>query len=450
MDNIEIIKNRWNEILDYIVNEFELTTVSHDTWLLPMIPVRCTDHRLYIQVDNAFTQRYVQKQFSNFFRVALKEITDLDLEPRFVLENEEEPESEKEEEEKTPEQLISLKHMNLNPKYTFDSFVSGKSNELAHAASLAVAENPGGDYKILYLYGGSGLGKTHLMNAIANYVLKRAPNTNVLYVTSETFTNEFIDAIRRNTTQSFREKYRSQKILLIDDIQFIANKDAVQEEFFHTFNALYEANAQIVITSDKPPREINNLEERIKSRFNGGLVIDIQPPNYETRMAILRKKEEIEGYSVDDEVIKYIAENVKTNIRDLEGALNTVVFRSRLENVPIDIDMAAATLITIIPSELNSHAITIEKIISVVAEHFSLSNADLSSARKNKELTYPRQIAMYLCRELTDSSLKQIGISLGGRDHSTIIHGRDKIAKDIRTDGRVKSDVNILIKKLKI
>ncbi len=450
MNTLETVKNKWNDIIDYIVNEYDLTDVSRRTWLAPMHPVRCTDKKLYIQVENAFTQSYVRKKFTNLLKVALAETADISLDPCFVLENEEEPESETEPADITPERLVSLKRINLNPKYTFDSFVSGKSNELAHAASLAVAENPGGDYKILYLYGGVGLGKTHLMNAIANYVLKRDPGANVLYVTSETFTNEFIDAIRRNTTQSFREKYRTQKVLLIDDIQFIANKDAVQEEFFHTFNALYEADAQIVISSDKPPREINNLEERIKSRFTGGLVVDIQPPNFETRMAILRKKEEIEGYSVDDEVIKYIADNIKTNIRELEGALNKVVFRSRLENIPIDIEMAVETLKDIIAPDEGSRKITTEKVIAVVAEHFSLSPADLSSIRKNKELTYPRQIAMYLARELTDSSLKQIGSALGGRDHSTIIHGRDKIEKDMQTESKVKSDVDILKKKLRI
>ena len=286
------------------------------------------------------------------------------------------------------------------------------------------------------------------MHAIANYILKNNEKANVLYVTSEEFTNEYVDSIRNNTAYKFRDKYRSLDVLLIDDIQFLADKVGTQEEFFNTFNALYRNNGQIVISSDRTPKEINNLEDRIKSRFEWGIVADIQPPNYETRLAILRKKEDLEGYTVDDEIIKYIASNIKSNIRTLEGALQKIVFKSRLEKRQIDIDAAADILKDFINPNIEIERITPSKIVSIVAEHYQLDEKDLISSKKNKELAYPRQIAMYLCCELCDATQKNVGEALGGRDHSTVIHGRNKIASDLQKDQELKNVIEILKKKI--
>ncbi len=346
---------------------------------------------------------------------------------------------------------VTLQNANLNPKYTFDSFVVGANNNLAHAASLAVAESPGEIYNPLFIYGGVGLGKTHLMQSIANFILKNNPKAKILYVTSEKFTNELIDAIRNKnniSTTEFREKYRNNDVLLIDDIQFIIGKESTQEEFFHTFNALHEAKKQIIISSDKPPKEIETLEERLRSRFEWGLTVDIQSPDYETRMAILRKKEEMEGYNIDNEVIKYIATNIKSNIRELEGALTKIVALSKLEkNREINIALAEKALKDIIAPG-DKKEVTPEFIIEVVADHFNLTPLDIISQRRNKEIVYPRQIAMYLCRNMTDTGLQNIGKSLGGRDHTTILHGIDKIAADLEGNPTLQNTIDILKKKI--
>ena len=346
---------------------------------------------------------------------------------------------------------VTLQNANLNPKYTFDSFVVGANNNLAHAASLAVAESPGEIYNPLFIYGGVGLGKTHLMQSIANFILKNNPKAKILYVTSEKFTNELIDAIRNKnniSTTEFREKYRNNDVLLIDDIQFIIGKESTQEEFFHTFNALHEAKKQIIISSDKPPKEIETLEERLRSRFEWGLTVDIQSPDYETRMAILRKKEEMEGYNIDNEVIKYIATNIKSNIRELEGALTKIVALSKLEkNREINIALAEKALKDIIAPG-DKKEVTPEFIIEVVADHFNLTPLDIISQRRNKEIVYPRQIAMYLCRNMTDTGLQNIGKSLGGRDHTTILHGIDKITADLEGNPTLQNTIDILKKKI--
>ena len=324
----------------------------------------------------------------------------------------------------------------------------GNSNKMAHAASVAVAESPGDIYKILYLYGGVGLGKTHLMHAVAHYILKNNPKAKVLYNTCETFMNDYIESIQNKKAAEFRKKYRNLDVLLIDDIQFMAGKESTQEEFFHTFNSLYERNKQIIITSDKTPKEIDDLEERLRSRFEGGLVVDIQPPDFETRMAILRKKEEMDNLNIDDEVIKYIAENITSNIRELEGALTRIVAKSRLENIDIGIDMARNILKDYIGDDQSQNTINPRLIVSIVAEHFGIKESDIISQKKNKELAYPRQIAMYLCCTMTDDSLQQIGKAIGDRDHSTVIHGRDKIAAEIENNEKTAAVINILKKKL--
>ena len=351
---------------------------------------------------------------------------------------------------KMPVSPDAIQSANLNPKYTFDTFVVGSNNNLAHAAALAVAESPGEIYNPLFIYGGVGLGKTHLMHAIAHFILKNDPKAKILYVTSETFTNELIDAIRNKnniTTTEFREKYRNNDVLLIDDIQFIIGKESTQEEFFHTFNTLYESKKQIIISSDKPPKEIETLEERLRSRFEWGLTVDIQSPDYETRMAILRKKEEMEGYKIDNEVIKYIATHVKSNIRELEGALTKIVALSRLNKCDITLQLAEEALKDII-SPGSQREVTAELILQIVADHFGLTPLDITSQRRSKEIVYPRQITMYLCRSMMDIPLQSIGKVLGGRDHTTIIHGCEKIAADLKKDDSLKNTIEILKKKI--
>ena len=338
----------------------------------------------------------------------------------------------------------------LKPRYTFDTFVVGANNALAHAASLAVAESPGEIYNPLFIYGGVGLGKTHLMHSIAHFILKNNPKAKILYVTSEKFTNELIDAIRNKnniSTTEFREKYRNNDVLLIDDIQFIIGKESTQEEFFHTFNALHEAKKQIIISSDKPPKEIETLEERLRSRFEWGLTVDIQSPDYETRMAILRKKEELEGYNIDNEVIKYIATHIKSNIRELEGALTKIVALSKLNKKEITLELAEEALKDLIsPNAVRE--ITPELIINVVADHYKIQPSDITSSKRNKEVVYPRQIVMYLCRHMTNTSLQAIGKELGGKDHTTIIHGADKITAELVDNEALANTIEILKKKI--
>ena len=321
---------------------------------------------------------------------------------------------------------------------------------MAHAASVAVAESPGEAYNPLFIYGGVGLGKTHLMHSIAHFVLQKNPSAKVLYVTSEYFTNELIDSIRNgnNSTMSkFREKYRNIDVLLIDDIQFIIGKESTQEEFFHTFNSLHGAKKQIVISSDKPPKDMEILEDRLRSRFEWGLIVDISSPDYETRMAILRKKEELDGYEIDDEVIEYIAKNVKSNIRELEGSLNKIMAYANLEQKEINLDLAEKVLKDII-SPNQKRIITPELILDIVAEHFDLSASDLIGNKRNSKIVFPRQIAMYLCRHMTEVTLKNIGKVLGGRDHTTVMNGITKIENELETSESTREVIDILKKKI--
>ena len=345
---------------------------------------------------------------------------------------------------------------NLNPKYTFDTFVVGSNNNFAHAASLAVADSPGEIYNPLFLYGGVGLGKTHLMHSIAHFILEKDPTKKVLYVTSETFTNELIDALKigKNGNElamtTFREKYRNNDVLLIDDIQFIIGKESTQEEFFHTFNHLHVSGKQIIISSDKPPKDIETLEARLRTRFEWGLIADISSPDYETRMAIHRKKEELDGlerYHIPDEVMQYIANNITSNIRELEGSLNKLIALANLENKPIDIPLAAEALKDMI-SPNNTREITPELIIEVVSDHFNVPAAELKGKKRNAEIVLPRQIVMYLCRKMTDTPLKTIGLILGGKDHASVSHGVKKIEHDVKTDEALNNTVNIIKKKL--
>ncbi|KLU68141.1 MAG: hypothetical protein RHS_6032 [Robinsoniella sp. RHS] len=391
---------------------------------------------------------YISKKYTLPIKVAVAEITGLDYNIEFIL-----PEQAKTIEKSMPPASTlneNLEKANLNPKYTFDTFVVGGNNNFAHAASLAVAESPGEMYNPLFIYGGVGLGKTHLMHSIAHFILERNPLSKVLYVTSESFTNELIEAIRNgnNTAMTkFREKYRNIDVLLIDDIQFIIGKESTQEEFFHTFNDLHGSKKQIIISSDKPPKEIQTLEGRLRSRFEWGLIADISSPDYETRMAILRKKEELDGYQIDDDVIKYIATNIKSNIRELEGALNKLMAFSNLEKREITVGLAEEALKDIISPDENRE-ITPELIIDIVAEHFHLRPEDLKGNKRNSEIVFPRQIAMFLCREMTDTPLKTIGNIMGKKDHTTIIHGCKNINNEMAKSENVRNTVEIIKKKI--
>jgi len=336
--------------------------------------------------------------------------------------------------------------LSLNPKNTFENFVVGQANRFAHAAALAVAENPARSYNPLFIYGGVGLGKTHLIQAICHFASKKYPNMKICYIPSERFTNELIDAIQHRSTQRFRQKYRNTDILVIDDIHFIAGKESTQEEFFHTFNTLYDSHKQIIISSDRPPKEIANLEERLVSRFSWGLITDIQMPDFETRVAILKKKIEREVVSVPDEVIFFIAEVITTNIRELEGALIRVIASSLLEEKPIALHQAKEVLKDVLREATKT--ITIESIQKKVADIFGISLLDIKTKRRNKNVVFPRQVAMYLSRELTELSLPEIGELFGGKDHTTVLHAYNKIKTDIHKDVNLQNKIQRLIKEI--
>jgi chromosomal replication initiator protein len=382
---------------------------------------------------------------------AVKLLTSKTYKIEFFILSEEvaEVEPNKTKREAEPNNIIVNDEMSatLNPKYTFDSFVIGNSNRFAHAASLAVAESPAKAYNPLFIYGGVGLGKTHLMHAIGHYVLNNNPKSKVVYVSSEKFTNELINSIKDDKNVEFRNKYRNVDVLLIDDIQFIAGKERTQEEFFHTFNDLHEANKQIILSSDRPPKEIPTLEDRLRSRFEWGLIADIQPPDFETRIAILKKKADVENLNIPNEVMVYIATKIKSNIRELEGALIRIVAFSSLTNKEISIDLASEALKDIISSR-NSKQVTIELIQDIVSSYFNLKVEDFKSSRRTRNIAFPRQIAMYLCRKLTDMSLPKIGEEFGGRDHTTVIHACEKISKSLKEDETLQDTVAELTKKI--
>ena len=450
---MHIIQEKWSDILNMIKIEHDVSDVSYSAWLEPLKVYKVEGNVVTIIVTNgSMALSYINKKYILPLKVAIAETTGEDFEISLVL-----PEEIKE--EVTPQPALAaapvslnenIEKANLNPRYTFDTFVVGNNNKMAHAASVAVAESPGEAYNPLFIYGGVGLGKTHLMHSIAHFVLQKNPSAKVLYVTSEYFTNELIDSIRNgnNSTMSkFREKYRNIDVLLIDDIQFIIGKESTQEEFFHTFNSLPGAKKQIVISSDKPPKDMEILEDRLRSRFEWGLIVDISSPDYETRMAILRKKEELDGYKIDDEVIEYIAKNVKSNIRELEGSLNKIMAYANLEQKEINLDLAEKVLKDII-SPNQKRIITPELILDIVAEHFDLTASDLIGNKRNSKIVFPRQIAMYLCRNMTEVTLKNIGKVLGGRDHTTIMNGISKIENEVETSDSTREIIDILKKKI--
>ena len=442
---MEIVQDKWKEILQRVRDEHELSEISFTTWIEPLTIHSVEDNLITILVPSEkMGLDYVSKKYTLPIKVAIAEITGVNYEIRFIL-----PEEVKQEKAPAPVQK-NLYVPNLNPKYTFDTFVVGSNNKFAHAASLAVAESPGEIYNPLFLYGGVGLGKTHLMHSIAHFILQKNPSSRILYVTSEEFTNEVIEAIRNsnNTAMTkFREKYRNIDVLLIDDIQFIIGKESTQEEFFHTFNSLHSAKKQIIISSDKPPKDMEILEERFRSRFEWGLIADITLPDYETRMAILHKNEEMNGYSISEDVIKYIATNIKSNIRELEGAFNKVMAGAKLEKKEVTLELAEQALKDIISPD-EKKVITPEYIISVVAEHYGVTPADLSGNKRNSKIVMPRQVSMYLCREIISTPLKNIGKALGNRDHTTVMHGIEKIENELQNDDNLKNTIDILKKKI--
>ena len=427
---MELILEKWEEILRTVKEEHELTDVSFDTWLKPLSVYNIEGSTLYILVPSEqMGLNYITKKYTLPIKVAIAEITGNDYEIIFILQ--EQAKKLKPYKSKTPAFASSSEKATLNPNYTFDTFVVGKNNKFAHAASLAVSESPGEVYNPLYIYGGPGLGKTHLMQSIGHFILQQKPEMKVIYVTSEEFTNEVIDSIRNGNASAMtklRDKYRTVDVLMIDDVQFIIGKESTQEEFFHTFNVLHSSGKQIILSSDKPPKDMETLEERIRSRFEWGLLADIGYPDYETRMAILRRKQETDGFRLDDDILDYISTNIKSNIRELEGALKLLAF-SNLEHTEITMDIAVRELQNIISPD-KPREITPQLVIEIVAEHFNISTAQMISKNRSSEIARPRQIAMYLCKNMTNSSLEMIGAILGGRDHSTIIHGIRKITED--------------------
>ena len=459
---MNIVEEKWPEIIEHLRVEHELSNVSFTTWIQPLKVYDVIDDTVFILVNMNASVEYIEKKYLLPLKVCIAEITGVEYEVRFISEDSSqltELQSLAAEANQHKRTKSLAEKAGLNPKYTFDTFVVGGNNNFAHAASLAVAESPGEVYNPLFIYGGVGLGKTHLMHSIAHFILEKNPKKKVLYVTSETFTNELIDALKNGKTSGnesaivkFREKYRNNDVLLIDDIQFIIGKESTQEEFFHTFNHLHTSGKQIIISSDKPPRDIETLEARLRTRFEWGLIADISAPNYETRMAILQKKIELdhlEKYNIPHDVLDYIATNIKTNIRELEGSLNKLIALYKLNNYQdsIDINLATRALKDIISSK-NNRVVTPELILDIVADHFNISVADLKSNKRNAEIAIPRQIAMYFIRSMTDTSLKSIGVILGGKDHSTIKYGADKIAIEIKEDETLANTINIIKKKI--
>ena len=447
---LENIRDLWQNVLNKI--EERVSKPSFDTWLSNTEAVELNSNTLIVTAPNEFSRDWLENQYTNVINEVLEEVTGAKLHTKFIVPHPSSEEKESTQEVKKDKKPQTNDHdfpnTMLNEKYTFDTFVIGAGNRFAHAASLAVAEAPAKAYNPLFIYGGVGLGKTHLMHAIGHYVREHNPDAKVAYVTSEKFTNEFINAIMENKSNAFRNKYRNIDILLIDDIQFIAGKESTQEEFFHTFNTLHEERKQIVISSDRPPKEIPTLEDRLRSRFEWGLITDITPPDLETRIAILNKKAKAEGLDIPNEVMLYIANQINTNIRELEGALIRVIAYSSLVNADIDAALAAEALKDIIPSN-KPREITVKVIQEVVSKKYNIRMEDFAAKKRTKNIAFPRQIAMYLSRELTDLSLPKIGDEFGGRDHTTVIHAHDKISKMIAEDNAFSQEIDELIETIK-
>lgn len=436
------IQEIWEKTLQII--KTELTEVSFNTWLKTLEPVAIQNQKFILEVPNKFNKEILETRYTGLIANAVKQVTSKQYELDFILPENNQAAIQDSLQSKNSDLFEPPK---LNPKYVFGEFVIGNSNRFAHAASLAVAEAPAKAYNPLFIYGGVGLGKTHLMHAIGHYILDHNANARVVYVSSEKFTNELINSIKDDKNEEFRNKYRTVDVLLVDDIQFIAGKERTQEEFFHTFNALHEANKQIIVSSDRPPKEIPTLEDRLRSRFEWGLITDIQVPDFETRIAILRKKAELEDIDIPNEVLHFIAKKIKSNIRELEGALIRIVAYSSLTNREITVDLAAEALKDIISSS-KPRQVNVDLIKDIVAQYYNVQVKDFESKRRTRSISYPRQIAMYLCREMTDMSLPKIGEEFGGRDHTTVIHAYDKISSDVGTNDDLKNKIQKMMQEI--
>ena len=431
----------WDKTLETI--KIELTEVSFKTWLQSVTPVFIDENTAIFHIPDDFTKGIIEARYAPLIKNSLEKVTGTKYDIEFTINRHNiENNSIDDVKDSNIENNKEIVNTSLNPRYSFDTFVIGNSNRLAHAASVAVAESPSKAYNPLFIYGGVGLGKTHLMHAIGHYIIKQNNATKVVYVTSETFTNELINSIKDHRNIEFRNKYRNVDVLLIDDIQFIAGKERTQEEFFHTFNTLYEANKQIIISSDRPPKEIPTLEDRLRSRFEWGLIADIQAPDLETRIAILKKKADLENLIIPDDVMLYIAKNILSNIRELEGALIRIVAYSSLTNKEINENLAIEALKDIL-SNSKPKFITADIIKEHVSEYFNIKKEDFKAKKRTRSIVFPRQIAMYLCREMTDLSLPKIGEEFS-RDHTTIMHAHEKISSQLDIDPQLKSVIQEL------
>lgn len=452
----DLIESKWEDILYLLETQYDISSIMINTWIRSLKIYEVKDNIVYFYVDEKLGENAVKflrrKEFDLFLLSSIRETLNdsnidiiIDEKKNFISEDD----------KKNKEIIFSdsykeaISRSNLNPKYTFETFIVGDGNKHAHATCLAVADMPAQDnFNPLFLYGNSGLGKTHLMQAIAHYILKKDDNINVLYVPSEVFTNEIIEAIRNHTTADFREKYRKVDVLLLDDVQFLIGKESTQNEFFHTFNSLYNDKKQIILSSDKPPKEIKTLDQRIISRFECGVPIDIHEPDYETRMAILRNKAEMDHLKgIPDEVFSYIAENITTNVRELEGALNKIGVFSKLMNESVTLETAKESLKDIINKD-NIVSITPDLIVKTVSEHMNISVEDICSKKRSQDIATARQIVMYLCRKYTVLALKSIGNAVGGKDHATVINGITRTEERLESDPSFKATVDTIIKKL--
>lgn len=448
MEELDILIEKWDFILQTFKKEYDIQDISFKTWIKPLKIYSLEGNVItLISSEGEMGTVYIERKYLKFIEISICEVMNKEYSVRLISVEEKKEEDLKKKISSVSANNNNVATQNLNPNYTFDTFVVGTNNNLAHAASLAVAETPGQIYNPLFIYGGAGLGKTHLMQAIAHFIIASDPSKKVLYVTSETFTNELIESVKTNKNTEFRNKYRNIDVLLIDDIQFIIGKLSTQEEFFNTFNDLYLLGKQIVISSDRPPKEMETLPDRLRTRFESGLPVDIQIPTYETKMAIINKKSEALGIDFPYEVKDYVATNITSSIRELEGALTKLSAYSKLSHTPLTAEFAENTLKDLI-SPYSKKEITPELIIEVVAEHFHIKPEDIISHRRSADIAFPRQIAMYLCRQMTQTPLEAIGKAMGNRDHTTVIYGADKIAKETVTNESTKNVLDILIKKL--
>ncbi len=436
---MEELKRIWKKVSERLSGE--MSAVSYDSWIKPICLEAIDEDKITLKVPFSVNKNMIMTKYISLIESSIEEVASKKFNIDVIVDNEEE--------ETVKIDPITVENT-LNPKYTFSSFVVGNNNELAYVASLAAAERPAKAYNPLFLYGGSGLGKTHLMQAIGNFYRENYPKKKILYTTSEKFTYELVTAIREKTNQAFRNKYRKVDLLLIDDVQFFANKELAQEEFFHTFNALFEKDKQIVLTCDRLPSEIPQLEERLRTRFNSGLLADIQPPDYETRMAILKNKIQSEYLSVDEEIVEFIADSIKSNVRDLEGAVKRILVYAGIKRTnEISMELANAALRDILSAQ-PQRVITAKLIIDEVEKYYRLSKGSLVSKKRSKDVALPRQVGMYICRELlNDPSFPKIGEEFGGRDHTTAMHNVNKIRVDIQTDKELENEVKEIISNIK-